>query len=242
MTQETLSDSNTGGICDMLEPKLVECRVCKVTFTTPVARVLGRVIFASLCDACGDPTEPKPVPVSREARRSTRWTGLVGTYFSDFAVNKLPLCAQAICGEVLSWSLNNVGVGITGPTYTGKSMIIHELGRRLYVAGVDVYPTSGVKFGQMVGGKADDMAGWREYLRRCVEAEVLLLDDADKLNLTQAVEAEYYAMFELRRRWLRPVLATTNLSGKEFADLGSDNRGAPIITRLRSLCTFKRIS
>lgn len=221
----------------VLEPMDTRCRDCGTLFTTPVASICGRTLFASQCDDCAALEETQRlIRPSRDLARE--WLGKVGSYYADFEMTQLPYDSQPIAEIVLAWTVGAKGIGLVGPTGTGKSRILHELGQRLYAAGVDVHPTSGIEFGQKVGRKADDMGIWHAYLDRCERCVVLLLDDADKMNLTAATEAEYYGLLEMRRKWLRPILATLNLTGVELAGTASANRGAPIITRLRDLCQF----
>jgi DNA replication protein DnaC len=115
---------------------------------------------------------------------------------------------------------------------------------QLHLAGHDVFPTSGIDFQRRVHRCVVDRAGWERYLDRCESAEVLLIDDADKLNFTPGVEAEYYGLLETRRNWQRPILCTLNLTGQQLSELARDkidhrsDRMPAIVERLRDLCEF----
>lgn len=198
------------------------------------------------CDASRIINTPYDAPrsrvvddLARDAKRADEWQSLTGPYFANFNASLLPRAIVPHVETVMVWMPDSArGIGFMGSTGTGKSRVIHELGRQLYMEGLDVFATSGIEFQRRVISQIQDRDGWRRYLARCEDSAILVLDDADKLKLTDAVEAEYYGMLEVRRRWLRPVLATLNVSGADIAASGSSNRGGPIATRLRDLCDF----
>ena len=229
---------------------LVNCAMCGAPFeaeTDPeLERVFHRRLTATVCDACAakESRERKsiatPRPLTPEERRRQRWISAVGTRYAMFHREHLPAVMQPHVDRVLSWTPRPRGIGLLGPSRIGKSPLLLALAQRLYFAGHDVFPTSGIAFQRAVHRSVDDRGGWDHYLGRCQGAEVLLLDDADKLNLTPGVEAEYYGMLEHRRNWQRPVLATLNLSGDQLASLARDrhDRASAIVERLRDLCEF----
>lgn len=213
-----------------------------------VFRVFGRDLAPDLCDDCEKLRAVQSVHESsetkanrdrdRRARLEASWLAMVGPYYANFNVAMLPAVIRPHVAKVMAWdSQSTRGVGFIGATYTGKSRVIHALGHRLHLAGVEVFATSGIEFQEKCTSQVHD-DGWRGYLSKCSNASVLVLDDADKLRLTDAVEAAYYGMLEKRRKWCLPVLATLNVGGEALAASGSANRGGPIATRLRDLCDF----
>lgn len=233
------------------EPVTVPCRVCGTDFIAETtvfkgdARVREKTIFQTVCDACAA-KENECVVVTRDAetpeqKRRFRWVQMTGIRYSQFRREELPKVIQKHADMVLNWKPETKGIGLVGPPRTGKSPLLYALGQSLYVSGVDVFPTSGIEF-QREYHRAfgDERQEWRGYLRECERSEVLIIDDADKLNLTAGVESEYYGMLERRRNWQLPVLCTLNLTGDEFAALGRDrsDRAAAIVERLRDLCEF----
>ena len=66
--------------------------------------------------------------------------------------------------------------------------------------------------------------------------DVLYLDDLDKAKFTERIEAEIYHVINSRTENGKPILATVNTQGDALADLMSDNRGWPIVRRLRDYC------
>jgi DNA replication protein DnaC len=243
---------------------ILNCLLCGAPFEPErdeeMERIFGRRIMVRVCEACVARDEHErererarakarttaPVGLTAAERRRRRWIAEVGPRYAEFRRDELPATIQPHVDRVLSWSPKlpgataGRGLGLLGPSRTGKSPLLFALGQRLHMAGHEVLPTSGIAFQRMVHRSVEQRAEWERYLERCESAEVLLLDDADKLNFTPGVEAEYYGMLETRRNWLRPVLCTLNLSGAELAALGRErsDRANAIVERLRDLCEF----
>jgi DNA replication protein DnaC len=192
---------------------------------------------ANVCDRCHERREAaQPVAVKDEKRKQD-WDRRVGPYYYTFDPDKIPQAIQPHLDSVFNWHPDSPrGVGFIGKSRTGKSRVLFELGRRLFIRGQDVYPTSGIEFAEKVASQVTDREGFEWYLQRVKHCKILVFDDCDKLNFTPAVEAAYYGMLEYRRRFQRPILASVNCNGKAMANAASDNRGEPIVNRLRDLC------
>jgi hypothetical protein len=251
-------------------PATQTCLLCGSPFEplrdAEMERIFGRRVMMRVCDACVAREErarakaraaaapPPPVVLTAAERRRRRWIADVGPRYAEFRREDLPPAIAPHVDRVLSWSPVvqgqgvsadrgagvGLGLGLLGPSRTGKSPLLFALGQRLHMAGHEVFATSGIAFQRMVHRFVESRAEWERYLERCETAEVLLLDDADKLNFTPGVEAEYYGMLETRRNWLRPVLCTLNLTGSELAELARErsDRVNAIVERLRDLCEF----
>lgn len=212
-----------------------------------IVRIFGRSLAPIHCDDCekilavASQSSETLTAANRERlnreRLEAAWVAMVGPYFTGFNAAMLPPEIRPHVRRVMAWDAKSTkGIGFLGATNAGKSRVIHALGYRLHMAGEDVFATSGIEFQDRCLSQVRDSGGWADYLKQCAQSSILILDDADKLRLTDAVEAAYYGMLEKRRRWCLPVLATLNLSGDELAASGSANRGGPIVTRLRDLC------
>jgi chromosomal replication initiation ATPase DnaA len=234
----------------------VKCMVCQWKFQTEAVRFPGdgktlkdAISHATVCDLCAakeqqaKPARENPTP---EDRRRRLWVSMTGVRYADFRASELPETIQPHVEKVLGWTVQPKGIGLVGPSRAGKSPLLYALGASLFIAGHEVFPTTGIEFQRKYQRSfdKDETYAWADYLKACEESEVLLIDDADKLNLTPGVEAEYYGMLETRRNWQRPVLCTLNLTGSEFAALGRErsDRAAAIVERLRDLCEFIPVS
>lgn len=223
------------------------CHLCGQPFQSEGESVgaFARILWVTICDPCAQLEKTARAAMARDAtpledRRRIEWIRQVGSRYATLRPEDLPPAIQPHLSRVLSWSPQPRGIGLLGPSRTGKSPLIYALAQRLYLAGVDVFPTSGIEFQRHVHRQVEHRHAWEHYLSRCEQSEVLLIDDADKLNLTPGVEAEYYGMLETRRNWQRPLLATLNLTGAQLTDLAQDrpDRAPAIAERLRDLCEF----
>jgi DNA replication protein DnaC len=173
----------------------------------------------------------------RDEKRKQTWDRMVGSYYFTFDPDRIPQAISGHLDTVFSWHPDSPkGIGFLGRSRTGKSRVLFELGRRLFIRGQDVYPTSGIEFAEKVAGQVNDRDGFESYMQRLKNCKILILDDADKARMTEAVEASYYGMLEYRRRFQRPILVSVNSTGKEMAQNATQNRGEPIVNRLRDLC------
>lgn len=229
------------------------CRVCGKGFESlEVMMPGGGRIVVTICDDCAaaekraeEERKARRATVSSEQRRRERWEQMTGTRYASFDARSLPDAIKGHVRRVMDWKVQPRGIGLVGPSRTGKSPLIYALGQQLYATGVDVFPSTGIEFQrQYLRGVERRDGEWTAYLTRCQDCAVLLLDDADKLNLTPGVEAEYYGMLEERRNWQRPVLCTLNLTGDQIKGLssGRQDRSAAIVERLRDLCEFIPVS
>lgn len=235
------------------ETLTIPCRTCGEPFESESVvfrgdkRTKEKTMFATICDACAEKEKPKQnakeiETADKKAKRD--WIKMTGDRYAEFRQDELPNGIKVHVQKVMAWTPGGTGIGLVGPSRTGKSPLLYALGQKLYVAGYDVFPTSGIEFQRQYHRAIENRSSWEAYLFDCENSEVLLIDDADKLNLTAGVEAEYYGMLENRRNWSRPVLCTLNLTGEEFAKLARErgDRASAIVERLRDLCEFIPVS
>lgn len=221
--------------------KEVPCKWCRKPFMTDVMHFAnGKSMQANVCDLCSLERQKMERPEINLERRKQDWDRRVGGYYHIFDPDRIPQVIQAHLATVFAWHPDSPrGVGFVGKSRTGKSRVLFELGRRLYIRGQDVYPTSGIEFAEKVAGQVGNREEFESFMARVKTCKVLLLDDADKMSFTPAVEAAYYGMLETRRRFQRPILASVNSTGAQMTGPEgrmSQNRGEPIVNRLRDLC------
>jgi hypothetical protein len=241
--------------------EISNCLMCGRPFEaeTMFMPMLGRKLSVTVCDACAA-REAKARgrggeierALSPEERRLRGWAALVPPRYADFHRDRLPAVIAPHIDRVLAWrpplpsdpQRSHRGIGLLGPSRTGKSPLLFGLARQLHLEGHEVFATSGIDFQRRVHRSVVERAEWTRYLDRCENAAILLIDDADKLNFTPGVEAEYYGMLETRRNWERPLLCTLNLTGQQLTELTQDredhrsDRMPAIVERLRDLCEF----
>lgn len=213
------------------------CKRCNKPFMTDVVVMARGVLKATICDHCSEIRESREPQAMKDEKRKQTWDRMVGPYYYTFDPQRIPQVISGHLESVFAWHPDSSkGVGFLGKSRAGKSRVLFELGRRLFIQGHDVYPTSGIEFAEKVQSQVNYKEDFEWYMQRVKSCKILVLDDADKLNMTPAVEASYYGMLEYRRRFQRPILVSVNSTGKEMASAASDNRGEPIVNRLRDLC------
>lgn len=227
-----------------------KCHACGEEFDTESTLFKGdkktpdKTIHPTVCDECAA-KEKKVAKEERsaDARARAQWVKMTGVRYAEFKPEELPHGIRPHAERVMGWTVNPQGIGLVGPSRTGKSPLLYALGQKLYVSGVDVFPTSGIEFQRKYHRSFEHKEEWSAYLDACENADVLLIDDADKLNLTAGVESEYYGMLEKRRNWQLPVLCSLNLTGEEFVNLARErgDRASAIVERLRDLCEFIQV-
>src|SRR5690606_23631052 len=118
-----------------------------------------------VCDACAARDEARHAAgkaagdcMTPQERRRRRWIALVGTRYATFHREQLPAGIKPHVAQVLSWAphrasggeMGSRGIGLMGPSRTGKSPLLFALGQQLYLAGHEVFPTSGIAFQRAV--------------------------------------------------------------------------------------------
>lgn len=221
------------------------CKTCQNPFeSSAVSFAIAGVTVSlsqSICDPCQHEYE---ADLARQSRGSimtaSKWEDICPPCYRGFDLELLPESSKAIARKALGWEDSAKGVGLVGPSRSGKTFILFELMRRLHGKGCRVKATSGTDFAYACGSPDQDER--RKMIDGCINAELLYLDDIDKMRMTDRVESDFYRVIEERRRWLKPVFVTLNATGKDLAGMLSATGGTPIVNRLRhDVCEFYAI-
>lgn len=196
-------------------------------------------IGQSLCDPCQSAKEEELETQSRGSHAAGRpaWEEICPEAYRGFKMEKLPVDSRHVAFKALEWQWNPKGVGLIGDSRAGKTFIMHELARRIYVEGGKIKLTSGTEFAYACG--SSEAGERRAMIDSCISVSHLFLDDIDKMKMTDRVESDFYHVIEQRRRAMKPVFVTLNASGAELTQKMSANGGDPIVNRLRhDVCEF----
>lgn len=226
---------------DIIEPGqksvTVPCQRCSVDVVTLAEDLpFGRIAFARKhCAECRPIVEAEMAEASRLEKIRVlegKWRQHCPPLYRETDISRLTI-PQDIIEKVLSWQVNPRGIGIAGRSGTGKTRLMFLLLRRVFMDGNGVRAISGKRFERSCHLMFDKMDEGREIIRQARDTEVLFLDDLGKERYTDRVESEFYDLVEHRTSHLLPILWTTNSSGDALGDMMSEDRGAPIIRRLR---------
>lgn len=151
---------------------------------------------------------------------------------------------QQAMNQIIGWKLGPNGLLALGPTGAGKTRCFYMLLHRLHFKEKrSIIALNSADFSLEVGRLFFiDQVGASGYVKQLCTEDVLYIDDLDKARFTDRTEAAVYHVINSRTEHGKPILASVNSTGDELADLLSENRGFPIVRRLRDYCkgvTFK---
>jgi DNA replication protein DnaC len=144
-------------------------------------------------------------------------------------INKLP---PEPYKKVMDWEYGEKGLMLHGSTGKGKTRTLWMLLKKLSENGIGWrhYPTK--RLAQVM---SYDFGRKRpEYLRACIKAKVLSLDDLGKENATPQWEADIFEIIDTRANYKKPTIITTNFTGDKLMGKFKDNEMAnALVRRLR---------
>lgn len=237
--------------------RLQNCARCGEEHYGPVFECMGREFLLDfLCPKCDDEVEREELAREAQARASkgrqsitdaeagqSQWRNQVCPFqrFHHIERSKLPAAALPHWDGVMAWCPEDYDTGLVlvGPSETGKSMLIHALAEKLFLSGAGVFVTYMAAFARTVGSHRTTER--EELLDRCVSSPVLVLDDIDKAKLTDRVETDLFYVIDTRERYERPMLGTLNADPAQLGAMMGENRGMPLLNRLKRNCQFVKI-
>jgi len=104
--------------------------------------------------------------------------------------------------------------------------------KRLSSEGFKVLPFSPVGFATELVDAQVNGSGKR-FMDRVCKSPLVFFDDLGKCKLTENVEANLFEVVEQRTAWERPTIVTTNDTGESLKARMSENRGAPLVERIK---------
>ena len=173
---------------------------------------------------------------AQDRYRVQRWMNVCPTEYQRTDRRKLPKPARERMADILKWKPTKTGLILAGPTGAGKSRLAWLLARQLYFDGLGVVAFTALQFEHACAVQFGAGDGER-WVYDLTQTELLFLDDFGKGRFTDRTEAELFGIVETRTSWNRPILITTNLTGKQLAQQAQRaDRGAALARRLREFC------
>lgn len=220
------------------ERRTIPCKECGAYFETEVVNLNGREFCGKVCPACiariNRETEAEATAASGEAAQRA-WEALCPPLYRDTDLNRLSIPEKAI-REVLGWSPGPNGLSLAGGTGKGKTRLIFVLLKQLHFAGHKIHAISSKSFERhctRMFGDHPQANESRAIIDKCQTVEILFLDDIGKERMTDRVESELYGLIEDRTANMKPILWTSNGDSKRLEAMLSEDRGQPIIRRLK---------
>lgn len=198
--------------------------------------VLGRgiePIRTAVCENCVKKEKQEKIDRENERRREAlvrQWDAVCPPLYRSTDPRRLP---QKELTEVMDWEYGPEGLLLVGPTGTGKTraaylLLMREIQDGHYVEAFDCAAFGHECVRRFREGTGED---WCDLMGR--QAGIVFLDDLGKIPFTERVEAELFALIERRAANEVPIIATTNMTGADFEDKASRQRGGPMIRRMR---------
>lgn len=201
------------------------------------------------------PKTPESIRALFDGQINNRLNEWVPALYQESDPNRLPHQLVEAAGK---WAVGSLGMGFIGATGLGKTRAMFGIIRRLIetieIERTEHYfiaqcPSLGIindaAFAKLVieSCSFDDGGEARKRLKQLQDCDVLFLDDIGQGKLTERVGSELYELVETRTSNLRPVLFSSNFTGKRLAEKFTDaTRGDAVVRRLAEFCEVVSIS
>jgi DNA replication protein DnaC len=202
------------------------------------------------CGGCGDEFNATPDQESRcpacaekareleKAKREAEWKTIVPPTYLATDLARLPSRLRDLAEN---WTpVDGRGLLLSGESGRGKTRCLWAILARLHNRGARVAAMAACDLGEATVDKFSDDDAARKQARRlwsaARSADVLLLDDCDKVEFSKRFSSDLFALLEHRVAWRKPVLTSTNLRSQELEE-AMGRRGAPILRRIKEFCT-----
>ena len=175
----------------------------------------------------------------RKAGLEESWKKFCPAAFQEFQTDRIP--DKTMLAAILRWKYGPRGLMISGLTRAGKTRSAWQLLQREHflnrttakVTGMDV-----MLYVEALMKEDADTGGW---ISERANADLLLLDDCFKAKMTPRAEEALFAIVDHRTQHGLPMIVTLNDSVDSLLPRLSDDRGAPLVARLKEFCEVLKV-
>ena len=211
-----------------------DCYVCATAFEVPAGPM---AMYAKTCPACEERlvTEEAEKATRRNAlARQERWMTFCPPDYRSIDRARLPNASKL--AEVLKWEFGPRGLVLHGDTGRGKTrcawaLLAREVAADRSAACLD--SSAGLGYAALYSESAGLVKKWFDHV---VVVDILLLDDVFKNKLTDSFEGVVFTLIDQRIQQQRPTILTSNDTGATLAARMTQDRGNPLLRRLREHC------
>jgi hypothetical protein len=242
-TPSTRTDSDPVALGDVLK-SLTLGKAGSVAAPVRSCESCGRELWGGGRWRCGQCQDRVDLPFAEDEAlevceaRAARWNVLCRAAWKHTDPARLQ---QGPLAQVLAWRYGPKGLMLMGPTEGGKTRAVWLLLKRLNDRGYYIEAFDSASFGRECtarfrGEQADGVAVERWLDNLSDKPHVVFFDDLGKCPFTERVEAELFAVIDRRMANELPIIVTTNMTGDDLIRKASNDRGAPLLRRLRECC------
>ena len=217
------------------------CTRCNTTFDAPVVQpVRGFTWIQKLCQPCRrlNDMEVEAYRAEEERKKAEEaWFNICPPLYRETDPARLSVDSETL-DQILKWTPNPQGIGLTGTSGAGKTRAMFLLLKSLHFGGHRIVTTTAKRFEHWCHRMFDKDDEARLNIRSARNAKILFIDDIGKEKYTERVESEFYDLIEHRTSNLLPILWTANATGQQLVKMMGEDRGTPIVRRLREFSTI----
>lgn len=205
-----------------LGPRPRPCQRCHEEFVT-------ETWFESTCPECLKDQMREEIE-----RRESSWMSICPKAFLKTYPEKLPCKEQY--QAVMDWKYQPRGLLLIGPTGKGKSRCAWATIKAKFIAGRSfkcLNALSGMEYGAKFTESTQAVKVWLDTL--CA-VDILFMDDIFKAKFTDSFEGAMFGVITVRTENELPIIITANDTGATLAGRMTDDRGEPMVRRMREFC------
>lgn len=186
-----------------------------------------------MCPSCGTPFSDGDSlcrMCSEDSR--IRWESIMPPMFKGTVADRLP---KPFVDAVKGYKYGPRGVLFHGETGAGKTRAAWLLAHKLHTEGRSVRACSAHSFGLQIANSFQN-GGMVEFVNSFLDADVVFIDDLDKVKMTSRVQSELFGIADACMTNGKPMIVTLNATSGELAGMLDSHIGSPLIRRLVEVC------
>lgn len=222
--------SNLTTKADSEENKDKNCTRCDKHFIVPK---YGMKSYEHHCPECVAHEGEEQRKAIRDAREAN-WKRSCPKHFQQTDIAKLP--AQEQVRLALDWQFGPIGLLLYGPTGAGKTRTAWLVLRNMYLRGRSYEVLNSLAGLEYASKFSDSAAVVERWVNDMIETDVLFMDDIFKNKFTDSFEGIIFSIVDRRTENGRPIILTANDTGSSLTNRMTDDRGEPLVRRLREFC------
>lgn len=217
------------------------CVDCAAKFTHPPVEFFSHK-FIIRCPPCAAIQAVKDEAIAKEKQKAEdaaiekkRLDYFIPLLFQETDPSKLP--CQSAYEESQKWKFGPTGLVLHGPSGKGKSRCAWLIIRREWSIGrkfTVLDSMAGLKYASKFSDGADYVEEWIQNL---IDVELLFMDDIFKNKLTDSFEGACFTLIDQRVQKRKPIIYTSNDTGKSLSGRMTEDRSEPLIRRIREHST-----